>query len=343
MSDVEAAAREAGLDDAASQRLLAALSARQARRPRLDLVHVAYYLGALVMMLAMGWFLTAAWDGLGGGGIMAIGLVYAAAYAGLGLYLRRNPAQMLPGNLLITAAVALTPLVVYGFQRLIGVWPFEDPGEYRDFFHWVRGGWFAMEVGTIAVALAVIARLRFPFMVVIPAVMLWFISMDLTPILFHGPDGVFWEQRKLVSLVFGLGMLALAYAIDRRTRQDFAFWLYLFGLIAFWGGLTAMESDSELGKAVYGLINLGLLGLAVFLRRPVFTVFGAMGVCGYLGHLAHSVFADSLAFPLVLSVIGLAILLLGIWLNRRASTLEAWLQATLPAGVLALRPSAREG
>jgi thiol:disulfide interchange protein len=66
-------------------------------------------------------------------------------------------------------------------------------------------------------------------------------------------------------MVFGLGMLAVAVWVDFRARasyaqgRDFAFWLYLFGTLAFWSGLTMQQSNSELGKFVYLLINVALL------------------------------------------------------------------------------------
>jgi hypothetical protein len=60
-------------------------------------------------------------------------------------------------------------------------------------------------------------------------------SMDLTPFLFGEADST-WELRKLVSLWFGLLIALLAFWVDIRARhdKDFAFWLYLFGIIAFW-------------------------------------------------------------------------------------------------------------
>jgi len=111
------------------------------------------------------------------------------------------------------------------------------------------------------------------------------------------------DERAWVSVFFGGLVLVAAYLIDLRGRseEDYAFWWYLFGLLAFWGGLTDLHSDSEVGKAIYFLINLGLICVALFLRRRVFLVFGALGAFLYLGHLAWTVFKDSMMFPLVLT------------------------------------------
>jgi hypothetical protein len=138
------------------------------------------------------------------------------------------------------------------------------------------------------------------------------------------------DQKKWFSIAFGLVMMGLTYAADLRRKQtDLAFWGYLFGLMAFWGGLTAMNSDSELGKFIYCLINLGLIGVSLILRRQTFVVFGGLGVIIYLVHLSSEVFADSLAFPFVLSFLGLGIIYLGVLYRRQGPLLEKWTRARI--------------
>jgi hypothetical protein len=102
-----------------------------------------------------------------------------------------------------------------------------------------------------------------------------------------------WHERLWISLWFGLLILLASYFADRRTREDFAFWGNLFGLMAFWGGMSLMESDSEWRKFLYCIINVALILLAVFLKRRVFVVFGACGVFGYLGYLSYAVHSFS--------------------------------------------------
>ncbi|MFM1892210.1 MAG: hypothetical protein RLZ44_1287, partial [Pseudomonadota bacterium] len=160
-------------------------------------------------------------------------------------------------------------------------------------------------------------RYRLPFLVMPIAVTLWYMSMDLTPFLFGNADAT-WELRKFVSLWVGLLIVLLAFWVDIRARadQDYAFWLYLFGVIAFWGGLSMLHSDSELSKFIYLCINLTMLVVGAMLARRVFVVFGGLGAAGYLGHLAYDVFKDSMLFPFVLTIIGLGIIYLGIVWQR---------------------------
>lgn len=308
---------------------------------KFDGFHILYYLGALIAIGAMGWFMASQWEALGGGAIAGISLVYAVFYAAVGRYLwRKGAATQTPGGLWVSMAVAMTPLFVYGIQRHFDLWGFDDPGEYKDFHRWIRGGWFAMEVATLVAAAVTLRFVRFPFLMAIIAFVLWFISMDITPILF-GVEGWGWEERKLVSLCFGLAMLGAAYLTDLRFQEDFAFWLYLFGLMAFWGGLTAMNSDSEVSKFLYCLINLGLIGLAAFLRRRTFVVFGSLGVFVYLGHLSFKVFPDTVLFPVILSLVGVLIVIAGVALRQKYNKLEAWLETALPSALSSYRPIER--
>jgi hypothetical protein len=158
-------------------------------------------------------------------------------------------------------------------------------------------------------------------------------SMDLVPFLFG--DWRDWEIRKFISLWFGIAMVLLAFWVDVRSRhgKDYAFWLYLFGVLTFWGGLSSMNSGSELGKLVYCGINVAMILLGAILGRRVFAVFGGLGVAGYLGHLSYRVFKDSLLFPFALSAVGLAIIWLGVLWQRREAAWSERLRRYLPAAL----------
>jgi len=278
-SDLSRAVQAGVLQPGQDQALLEFLRRAPSERPSFQLSHIAYYFGALLIMGAMGWLMTEAWMSIGDAALLVISSAYLLLLllGGRSLWQR---GQVIPGGLLGAVAVSLTPLVVFAGQRLFGIWPMDDAqSDYVDYYRYVQGGWLVMEVATVLVGLLVLRLLPFPFIVMPIAVALWFMSMDLSELL-HG-EYFSWEQRREVSLWFGLVILLVSLLVDGRSKQDFAFWGYLAGLTAFWGGLSLMDSGSEFGKLLYCLINLGLIGLAVLLRRPVFMVFGALGVAGY--------------------------------------------------------------
>ena len=103
---------EGVISEGQAEDLWRALERRNADRPRFDLPHVAYYFGALVVISAMTWFMTLGWERFGGGGILAISLSYALVFAVAGGLLWRDKGLKVPGGLLVTSAVCMTPLAV---------------------------------------------------------------------------------------------------------------------------------------------------------------------------------------------------------------------------------------
>ncbi|WDY57607.1 DUF2157 domain-containing protein [Pseudomonas sp. PSKL.D1] len=335
--DLARAVQAGILQPGQDQALLAFLHSQQPIRGNFQLAHVAFYFGALLIMGAMGWLLTEAWMRVGDWALLAIATTYVALLTLFALSLQGR-GQPIAAGVLAAVAVSIVPLVVFAIQRLAGWWPLDDrQTDYHQYFTYVQGGWLLMEAATVVAGLLMLRLIPYPFIVMPIAVALWFMSMDLSEWVYGSPFT--WDQRRTVSLWFGFGLLLAFLVVDGRTREDYARWGYLAGLAAFWGGLTMMESDSELGKALYCLINLGLMGMAVLLRRPVFMVFGALGVAAYLGYLSYEVFAESLMFPVVVTLIGLGVIGLGLGYQKRREQLSraarnwlpGWLKAALPA------------
>jgi hypothetical protein len=241
----------------------------------------------------------------------------------------------IPAGITASLAIVMIPLAVYGAQHLLDFWPSEGTRgwAYRDYHTRIDWRWVIMEFATLAAGVVALWRYRLPFMVMPIAVTLWYTSMDLTPFLFGGDSSEFFSDRgKLVSMYFGLAMTVLAFLVDVRSgkTKDFAFWLYLFGVLAFWGGLSSMHSDSELNKFIYCCVNLLMIAIGATLSRRVFAVFGAFGVAFYLGHLSHTIFKDSMFFPVALTAIGLAIIGAGVYWQRHEAAIGERLRSFLP-------------
>lgn len=349
LSDIDAA-REAGvLDATATERFKGFLAGRpgvslppaHAAPSRFDLTHVLWYAGALIIMGAMGLFSTLAFSMMGAPSLVLTGLAYGLGLWAVGHRLWREPETRTPGGLLIAAAVAMVPLTVFGLQDSLGLWSGDKaPGTYRNFFQYIKGGWIPMELATIAIGALAARRYPFAFIAFPVAVALWFLSMDIAAWLASERD-FNWDLRRKVSLWFGLALFVAVWAYELRPRlADFAFWLHLVAIVTFWCGLTFSSSNSEIAKLAYCLLNVGLLGVALFFRRRVYAVFGVLGIMTYLGHLSWQVFKDSLLFPFALSAVGIAIVWLGIRVARRREALIAWFETALPAGLARLRPYA---
>src|ERR1051325_5294170 len=99
------------IDTATAERITAhfAGASAGADRPRFDLTHTAYYLGALVVMSALGWFMNEAWARYGGWVLTLIAVAYAAAFSVAGESLWHQPGLKQPGGLLFTLAPTSRP------------------------------------------------------------------------------------------------------------------------------------------------------------------------------------------------------------------------------------------
>ncbi len=298
--------------------------------PRFDFTHVLYYLGGLIAIGAMTIFMNLSWETFGGWGILGITLLYAAGGIALANRFRRGD-HIVPSGLCAAFVVALTPLAIYGLQQGMGWWP--DETAYRDYHRYIKWHWLYMELGTLAAGAIIAYRYRYPFLLMPIALTLWYLSMDLAPLLADGAAD--FKLRTQVSLYFGLAMLLLSFWIDLRSSRsgDYAFWMYLFGIITFWCGLSLQESESELSKFVYFCINLMLVGVGAVLVRRVFVVFGALGIALYLGYVAHHVFSDMWLFPVALSAIGLGIIYLGLLWQKKENVITRRARRYMPSAL----------
>ena len=341
------AAVEAGIIGADTRDRLVAFVNAQARtapdaapRPKFDVSHVLWYAGALIIITAMGLFSTAAFSALGGFALTATAFLYALGFVLLGQRLWRSPDLRVPAGLCIAVAVSLAPLAIYGLQDGFHLWSFDKPGSYKDFFPYINGSWIYMELGAVVAAAIALRFFPFPFILLIAAVALWFMSMDI--VRWFGSDALGdWELRRRVSLAFGLFMIAVAWALDllRARHGDFGFWLHLFGAITLWSALAFSESSTEFGKGMFCLISIAFITFGLFLNRRIYAVLGTIGIAGYLGYLAADVFKDILAFTFALSALGLAIIFLGIAFQRRQRQINAAIERHMPAALRALRPA----
>ncbi len=295
---------------------------------------VLYYMGGLIAIGAMTLFMNFGWEMFGGWGILFLSLAYAVA----GLYLAvrfRNRGYDLPASLCAAFVIAITPLAIYGFQKAMGWWP--DMVVYREYHHYIRWHWIYMEVSTLVVGAVVFYFFCYPFLLMPVAVTLWYMSLDVASGI--APGHADTMLRTSVTMWFGLVILWAAITVDlrvafrSRSSGDYAFWLYMSGVAAFWGGMMSRFHHGEAERFLSLLINILLVAVGVVLVRRVFVVFGAMGCTFYLGHLAWSVFKNSLFFPFALTAVGFAIIYAGILWQRNEHKAARRLRRLLPAQI----------
>jgi len=154
----------------------------------------------------------------------------------------------------------------------------------------------------------------------------------------HDGAGMGWRWVIIASV-----LAAVAYTVDRRRRgEDYGFWLWISVAVAtWWGCMMLFQVDHSL-RWYLAPAALLVITASVILRRRVLLVVGLFGVFGFLAWLAFDVFKLTTAFPLVLATIGVSIIVLTVWVQKRFPEAiqrmggDPSKPARFPGGVLAL-------
>jgi len=245
LTDLRAAKQAGILTQNQTKQLWTFLSKDQEEVPSFQFSHVMYYFGGLLAISAITLFFTQAWETLRGLPLFFVSCLFFL----LGLvlthfFLKRK--LRIPAGILATFSLAVVPLAVYNIQTWLG-YPPEFQYHYSDFHYWVNWYWIPMELATLVVGVVLFSIYRFSFLLFPVSIALWYMSMDLVPLIFNLQRYDF-NDRATFSLFFGLFMLLIAVYVDvkyQNKKQDYAFWLYIFGVITFWGGLSCQESHNE--------------------------------------------------------------------------------------------------
>ncbi len=293
-------------------------------------ITVAYYVGAFVVLFGFGWFLLDRWRALGPSGVLLVTLVYGGLFLGTAHYLRRHGFSF-AAAVATLLAVGMTPLITWSLLTLIGVWP----EAMRDRCDWdapwlleCRGKWMIIELTTILSSLIALRTVRYAVLMKPIAISLLVLSVHLTESLFghtFNSNTAGWAIIASASLIMVLG-----YAVDLRndTDQDYAFWLYLPGLVAACIGMAMVWSFDQSLRHALVLVALVTMSIAVYMRRRTFLVFGAGWFIWYLGFLSFDVFRRVVALPIVLATTGLLVILGAVWVQRNYPRLVARVSAT---------------
>ena len=284
-------------------------------------VTVAYALGGLLVVFAGGWFLAQRWLMLGPAGVLLVVVFYAAIAALASRWLERRDFHEAAG-VAAMVAVSLTPVAVWAAESLTGWWPVETWGRpyYPDYPPAEASRWLIAELATILAGLLVLRRRTWSAVVFPIAVALFGLVMhlpralfDLTPVL-----------ERWILLTGALLLCALADTVDRRLsreavagRGDVAFPLWLTGLLALFVAILSMWPVS--GALRHGLPVLGLAAMwaGLVMGRRTHLVFGVGAIFMYLFYLAAEVFRETAYFPVILALMGGALLAATVWVQRR--------------------------
>ena len=286
---------------------------------------IGYVLGAMTVMIAMGWFLADRWEWLGAGGALAVSLLYGAVFLVVAWRLRVEDSR-LASDFAVFLAVAMVPIAVITINELMG-W-FGDSvvlacGKAPFDFWRCRGEEIVVELSTIAAAVVAMRATRFTlFALPLSAFGLRFVFhfAELTTGINFGVTWSAWV------LLIGTSLLtAVAYETSRRQQgdADFALWIHLSA--AFSAGITSAMLLDQVEWYRHLLIPAALIAFAFSLRMRRFpwTLLGMSWFVGYIGWLAGEVFRHTPFFPIILAALGVSVIIATVWIQRNSAMLVA--------------------
>lgn len=289
----------------------------------LDAASIAYIVGAITVVGAMGWFLADRWKWLGAGGVLAVSLLYAGIFLVTADRLRREGFKT-AGGFAVLLAVATVPLLVVASNELLH-WFVPVSGlycGYPDFMFWpCRGEELVVELATAAAALFALRKVRFSLLV-LPlagiAVRLIFHAADVWGLNGLGSAGSGWVWVIGASL-----LVSAAYATDRRQRgdEDFALWLHLAAVFCAVPATFMLLGSTEWYRHFLMPGAFVAFAMALTMRRFPWLLLGMGWFVGYVVWLASDVFRDSPAFPILLAALGIGVIIATVWVQRNAAML----------------------
>ena len=205
--------------------------------------------GGIIVMLGMLIFAASSWDTYGPKAGLLTSLVYLLVFsAAAEVWHRRNMLEF--SGLSACCALVMIPVTIYMLERVLGVWGSGQPATFSSYHEQIRAGWVSLEVATLVGSVFMLKRYKFNFIAAPIAFTLWYLSMDLAPLLFG--KHISGEQRALVSLVIGLAIILASLYIDQaKNTIAQAIWGYIFGGLSYAGALIFLVVSPDAGMTIW--------------------------------------------------------------------------------------------
>lgn len=280
-----------------------------AEQRRVSLREVFVYVGGFFVLMAVGFGLQVLWDDLTWLSRVLVVAVPTAMLWGVGEALRRRDSPMLMRGAKVCWMVAswLTAVLI---AVILNEWPglnLEEP-------------WLALWSSLGALPLAIIALLALPGFPqgLAPAVLTTIFSMSLTNLVAETwAPGVRWAMYLPWAVVGAIGLAAAEFA--RRHDEGHLVWLFnLAGAWAwlFWALIVGLQDKLPAWEALLLLESLAIIAWSVVRQSRVLLYSGAFFLLVYIADINFEYFQDQLGLPAVLLITGVALIAVGLGVDR---------------------------
>jgi hypothetical protein len=230
------------------------------------------YLGGLTILFASVWLLTILSDDYSEAAFTGWSAL-VLAFLATGAFAFRRVGQALVAGLFAVSAVVALAVFLGALEDWFGWLPADEEGLFGGF----RVGFLLIPLAVAVAAGYALRIFRFPLLVLVLAVAIWFFVTDLVS---GGGD---WTA--VVTIVVGLIFLVVALAVDAGQRE-YGFWLHVSAGLAIGGGLLWFFHSSDLDWIFVAIAGLVYIALADRFVRSSWAVLGAWGLLQTTTHFA---------------------------------------------------------
>lgn len=283
-------------------------AAQPAPASRSGFAQVMAYFGAAVIIVAMGTLLEWVHRTTGAQGMLIVSLLYTGIFAFSATKLNAQGGMRVPSGLLFSLAALMTPATVVALEEMTNL--LQSNYSLNTLL---------AAAATMVVSIVFTMRARIAF-VIVPALFAGAIATITLFDLAH--SGGFFDRFELSLIGYGLATMVAAFAMDRRSTEDYSFWAYGVAALSLWLGLTMLDKG-QFGYLIYAVGGAGSMFISVLLGRRIFAITGGFAVLAWITHLMYTVFGGSVAFPVLLTVLGGVSVAVSVFYARNSKRIES--------------------
>lgn len=271
---------------------------------KLGIAEILYYIGGMIVFLGISILVWENWSAFGFGTKVIVTLGSGIAAYFVGLIFSRDER---------TEAVASVFYLISSLVMPMGLWVVFDNAGFDAASYGTQNLIAGIMLGINLLSLLVFRKSIFALFSILFGTWLFF---SFTGWMMSGaPYFDSWKFYMYRVLVAGTAYIFMGYSFSKNDFAPFSGFLYGFGILGVLGAAFMLggrgSGHSVFWELIYPGLIFGTLFLSVHVKRVSFLLWGTLFLMAYIFKITSEYFSNSLGWPLVLVIAGLAMIGVG--------------------------------
>lgn len=306
-------------------------------------VKVLYYIGGLLMLIAMIALMSHTVQNTTYALILGLGSIYAGVFFFVGEYLWKKN-EKFPAGILYFLFITAFAFIVMDIEKMTGFFPhFSDMDKFSNYWDMCRFPIMVLSILTI-IANSILQKYRPLSLLAVPTI---FCSYSIFMVIIgwiYGCEYVTGKIRDNSNLIFSIGLIIVGFIKDRFTKVDYSKWMYFFGSIMFFFSVFFILNCIKLWETelICFVLSFLYIGIGLIIQRKAFSIIGIFGVIEYFLYLEfkHIEHSTTLLSSIVI-LTGLIVLYIGVLYSKNIDKIVNFVESILPPKIKTYLPRNR--